>query len=1222
MNKVYKVKKNKFGNSVVTSELANNHSAISSRSVALAGMLAFSLMNTSFAQGELNLYNFNNGWNQVTVQPNTIYTGNLTITNFRTTGGALNATNGYDVLTNAGANISMSSSLNSQNAFSDRITAIYAVQGVSAPPEANQIVNLKGNVTATATGNLTVATAIFQRRHNRTDGGAGTIFTYDDSNGSVIASSSKDGAEGIFIESMNNTFSAEILAAKEISAFAGGTGRSVGLLFTQSNNSQTAGSMIDITVNNVEKISALNSGTGYSAGLLLAGFNNKLSMENIGLIEVSSKSTSTTDVSAGIRTRGYYSNVNAQFGNINASGTAHGIYINSETAVPAWYTGPVGADLNISGNINTTGANASGILVKAATGTVNVDIAKGSEISSVGNAINIETTTGAINLTNNGKITGNVLLARTGTNKGGSEINLNTGSEINGNLTINPGAGAINLNIEGKVGSITSTGTGEQNIKIEGNGASFGSLSVASKSVTTLSLDNATHTVTTTAGTITNLNSINLSNGSILTLEGKDVSLQVSNEISVNDTSSLVVKGLDGLNHHLLGAGQISVIGKGASASFNFDNSTGRDFSGTLNLQNVEYSLANGNNDIISNTKLVELGKDATLKFINNGGTSLKNLTLTDGSALAFDTSNVISITNLEFSGKNTIKLNPNKLGGNTESAGNLLDQQQGAEIQIINATNMTGFAEGNISLTDLSGDALNDEEGVDIFEGDDGVAKGIFNYSVGQNTTGIAVTAGLSELILEKDQTLHLDSTTATNKTLTAKVSGPGNLSLKSDDINGLTLDNVDNSYTGTTTVTAGTVTAGSDKAFGQTSALNINDGATVNLNGKTQTIGTLNNSGVFDFSDGTLTVTNGGFANKALGLVGDGTLNVTGGDLKLSLDNTQELYADIIIGEEGTISLINGGNAGNGKITVAGNLNVSAGDSGISNFLSGAGSVNVASGSIARVTGQNRNFTGTFNIADSATLAISGGTNKLGSGQVIFADNTSHLQIANTVGSLATGLNGAGQISLNAKTQLRLTKDNSTTFSGTFNIDGSSELITSNENQLGTSTITIAQNGNFEFDNYNGKVESTIKNAISGAGNVGLTNSNLLLNDTSNLSQVSGAINLKNGSNLTINNLSQINGNSSINLQALTSNLNVNADSDITWDRNVMGIGSLNIDAASSTNAVNLTENATNGFTGTVHLTNSKFALAGTNTTALANSTLKIGSGNITTVSDTQQK
>ena len=139
-------------------------------------------------------------------------------------------------------------------------------------------------------------------------------------------------------------------------------------------------------------------------------------------------------------------------------------------------------------------------------------------------------------------------------------------------------------------------------------------------------------------------------------------------------------------------------------------------------------------------------------------------------------------------------------------------------------------------------------------------------------------------------------------------------------------------NSYTGPTTVSAGTLQAGSSNAFSQNSAFTIAGGAILSLNNFSEVIGSLAGAG---------TVTNGGAAT--------GTLT-TGGD------NTSTLFSGVI--QNGAAGLTNLTKVGTGTFTLSG-ANTYTGTTTIS-----AGTLQLGNG------GANGSILG--NVTDNANFAI----------------------------------------------------------------------------------------------------------------------------------------------------------------------------------------------------------------------------------------------------------
>ena len=101
-------------------------------------------------------------------------------------------------------------------------------------------------------------------------------------------------------------------------------------------------------------------------------------------------------------------------------------------------------------------------------------------------------------------------------------------------------------------------------------------------------------------------------------------------------------------------------------------------------------------------------------------------------------------------------------------------------------------------------------------------------------------------------------------------------------------------NTYTGATNVNAGTLQAGANTSFAQTSAFTIAAGATLALNNFNETIGSLAGAG---------TVTNGGAASRTL---------TTGGD------NTSTMFSGVI--QDGAAGATNLTKTGTGTFTLSG--------------------------------------------------------------------------------------------------------------------------------------------------------------------------------------------------------------------------------------------------------------------------------------------------------------
>ncbi|HFL1236688.1 TPA: fibronectin-binding autotransporter adhesin ShdA [Salmonella enterica subsp. enterica serovar Meleagridis] len=236
------------------------------------------------------------------------------------------------------------------------------------------------------------------------------------------------------------------------------------------------------------------------------------------------------------------------------------------------------------------------------------------------------------------------------------------------------------------------------------------------------------------------------------------------------------------------------------------------------------------------------------------------------------------------------------------------------------------------------------------------------------------------------------------------------------------------DNSYSGGTTITGGTLTADHADSLGT---------------------GTIANSGVLQVGEGELENT----------LSGTGSLVKTGtGELTLSGDNT---YSGGTTITGGTLTADNADSLGTGAVANNGVLQVGEGE--LKNTLSGTGSlVKIGTGELT-LSGDNTYSGGT---------TISGGTltadhaDSLGSGDI---DNSGVLQVGE--GELENTLSGSGSLVKTGTGELTLSGDNNTYFGDTTIAGGT--LIAANVNALGSGnidnsgTLMLDANGAFKLAN-----------------------------------------------------------------------------------------------------------------------------------------------------------
>ncbi|MEI9897818.1 MAG: autotransporter-associated beta strand repeat-containing protein [Chthoniobacter sp.] len=290
------------------------------------------------------------------------------------------------------------------------------------------------------------------------------------------------------------------------------------------------------------------------------------------------------------------------------------------------------------------------------------------------------------------------------------------------------------------------------------------------------------------------------------------------------------------------------------------------------------------------------------------------------------------------------------------------------------------------------------------------------------ETLTGGQVGATGSEVIV------HQLGTGTGTLTISSLLSG-GAGSLLKDGAGTLILGNM-NTYTGTTTVDAGTLEAGAYySAFGLGSAVTVASGATLDIGSYDQRIGSLAGSGTVDLSSAILQLTldnsatvfsgllsdDGGSALGGIGKTGNGTLTLTnngntfGGNVGVTKGILVTEGAGTIGTGSSTIQVGGDGSVGGGTFLVtsaAGGLGGFAGNPGSSitrNFsLSGIGSAGFAQSPTAQATASGGISAATGFIVAQGALASLG--NNTVSGNVTFSPYTA-TRVVSDFGTLTLG-------------------------------------------------------------------------------------------------------------------------------------------------------------------------------------------------------------------------
>ncbi|PXQ34646.1 fibronectin-binding autotransporter adhesin ShdA [Salmonella enterica] len=443
------------------------------------------------------------------------------------------------------------------------------------------------------------------------------------------------------------------------------------------------------------------------------------------------------------------------------------------------------------------------------------------------------------------------------------------------------------------------------------------------------------------------------------------------------------------------------------------------------------------------------------------------------------------------------------------------------------NGSKLTKQGDGTLILSNTGNDYGDTEIDGGILAAKDAAALGTGDVTIAESATlalsqgtldnnvtgeGQIVKSGSDELIVTGDNN-YSGGTTISGGTLTADhadslgsgdidnsgvlkvgegeleniLSGSG--SLVKTGTGELTLSG-DNSYTGGTTITGGTLTADHADSLGSgdienSGVLKVGEGDLENtLSGsgslvKTGT-GELTLSGANDYSGGTTIIggtltadhadslgsgdiDNSGVLQVGEGelkntLFGSGSLVKTGtGELTLNGDND---YSGGTTIDDGVLIADNADSLGTGAVANNGVLQVGEGE--LKNTLSGTGSlVKIGTGELT-LNGDN-DYSGGTTITGGTLIAAS--VNALGSGDI---DNSGVLQVGE--GELKNTLFGSGSLVKTGTGELTLSGDNS--YSGGTTISGGT-LIAANVNALGSGdidnsgTLILDANGAFELAN-----------------------------------------------------------------------------------------------------------------------------------------------------------
>jgi fibronectin-binding autotransporter adhesin len=369
----------------------------------------------------------------------------------------------------------------------------------------------------------------------------------------------------------------------------------------------------------------------------------------------------------------------------------------------------------------------------------------------------------------------------------------------------------------------------------------------------------------------------------------------------------------------------------------------------------------------------------STLRYTGTTTTSDRGFTIAKSGSILGSTVDVTSAAgNLTFNGlvTSTDGANFTKTGTGTLTLGNSGNDYTGITTVsggtlAVNTLANGGLASGIGASSNVSGNLV--------------LNGGSLNYLGGTFSTDRGFTLGT----LGVGGSVGAIGVSNAATTLTVSGTAVGDDGFRKDGAGTLVLS-ATNTYSGGTSVTAGTLRAGSLQAFGSTSNnLSVASGATADLNGFNTSIGALQGAGNVTLGSGTLTALAGGSFSGIIS--GSGGYTQAGGTQIMSGCNNTYTGATAINNSQVTVDcLANGGQASG----------IGASTSAASNLLFNSGYLNYTGGNVNIDHGLTiQSGFGVLNVTNATTtLGISGAVGgagtlyKRGPGTVVLSGNNTY--------------------------------------------------------------------------------------------------------------------------------------------------------------------------------------------------------------------------------------
>lgn len=712
-----------------------------------------------------------------------------------------------------------------------------------------------------------------------------------------------------------------------------------------------------------------------------------------------------------------------------------------------------------------------------------------------------------------------------------------------------------------------------------------------------------------------------------------------SGEVAIDSSGSLFIDAPTGgsytFNNALTGNGILKTNLMATSDTFALGSTAGSAFTGTVELGQGQFTLSGDNTAALANATLqLDSGNTTTVAAADQ---NIGNLTF-NGGTMAWSgqtppqtPAGVVNVTHLTLN-SGTVQVDVPLTSGVPNpvlSPGvNLLAQDDGEiQSQLVAASGTVTGDASTLGLIDSSGQAVANPQTLAVTEGATTVANASYDFmlTTGSNNDGLYLGYGLKGLDLVSGQTLHLapdNGAASGSAALNAQVTGTGNLDVNGSDSGDqtITISNANNSYTGTTTVSGGTLVAGSDNALGATSELVLQDTTGFDLNGKTQTIGSLSGAAgsTLNVHSGNLTLSQGGQSEGAL--TGTGNLTVNDGSLTVSGANTS-LSAAVILNNTAQAALEDVAGLGTGSVNLNGagtSVQLTGAIGTLANALSGNGSASVIGSSDVTLSGNNSGFSGNYDVDNTSKLTASTAQN-LGTASV---NNDGALTLnSGTDWTFTNVVSGSGVLEKTGSGNITVGSANSYTGGTAVN---AGTLTLTNAQAIGTGTVSVASPGTLAVNLSNGIFSNALDNAglftlsgdgnqlssaISGSGTNRISATNLSI--TGDNSGFGGAWDFTAESSSTVTTAPNLGAGSA----QLNGTLNITpASGNFAFTNALTGQGVMNVAMATAADRFSFDVGSGNAFAGQVNLGQGAFQLSGADTQALTNATLQNQAANIT--------